>query len=108
MPLGKPRGLAAINGNSYHMGMHFAGALKKHLLISGQSDIDYKAPTRFETMNAWYRNREDLMAIETELSAGMKKSTRIDDLSTVIPGGDQAGARVSSIVTRSMRLSAGQ
>ena len=67
-------GLASINGNSYQMGMHFGGALEKHLLISGQSDIDYKAPTRFETMNVWYLNRRDLMAFEAELSAGMKKT----------------------------------
>lgn len=65
-------GLAAINSNSYQIGMHFGGALEKHLLISGQSDIEYKNPTRFETMNVWYLNREDLMAFEAELSAGMK------------------------------------
>jgi hypothetical protein len=65
-------GLAAINGNSYQLGMHFGGALEKHLLISGQSDIDYKAHGRFETMNVWYLNRQDLMAIEAGLIAGME------------------------------------
>ena len=67
-------GVAAINGNSYQIGMHFGGALEKHLLISGQSDIEYKTPTRFETMNVWYLNREDLMAFKAEPSAGMKKT----------------------------------
>jgi len=63
-------GLAAINGNSYQIGMHFGGALEKHLLISGRSDIDYKAPTRFETMNVWYLNREDLMALKKAAALG--------------------------------------
>jgi len=67
-------GLAAINGNSYQLGMHFGGALEKHLLISGQSDIDYKAPTRYETMNVWYLNRQDLMAIEAEVIDGLEKT----------------------------------
>lgn len=67
-------GLAAINVNSYQIGMNFGGALEKHLLISGQSDIDYKAPTRFETMNVWYLNRADLTVLEAELSTGMKKT----------------------------------
>ena len=62
--------LAAINRNSHQLGMRFGGALEKHLLISGRSDIDYKVPTRFETMNVWYLNRGDLMAIEADLSAG--------------------------------------
>ena len=67
-------GLAAINGNSYQLGMHFGGALEKHLLISGQSDIDYKAPTRFETMNVWYLNRQDLKVIEADLTDGLEKT----------------------------------
>ncbi len=70
-------GLAAINSNSYQVGMHFGGALEKHLLISGQSDIDYKAPTRFETMNVWYLNREDLMVLDAESRVGMK-NTNLD------------------------------
>jgi hypothetical protein len=66
--------VAAINGNSHQLGMRFGGVLEKHLLISGRSDIDYKVPTRFESMNVWYLNREDLMAIEADLSAGKKKT----------------------------------
>lgn len=64
-------GLAAINGISHQTGMHFGGALEKHLLISGQSDIDYQSPTRFETMNVWYLNRDHLLALEAESSAGL-------------------------------------
>lgn len=56
-------GLAAINGISHQIGMHFGGVLEKHLLISGQSDIDYQSPTRFETMNVWYLNRDHLRAL---------------------------------------------
>jgi hypothetical protein len=69
-------GLAAINVNSYQVGMHFGGVLEKHLLISGRSDIDYKVPTRFETMNVWYLNREHLIAFEAKISAGLKKVGR--------------------------------
>jgi hypothetical protein len=69
-------GLAAINCNSHQLGMQFGGALEKHLLISGQSDINYKASTRFETMNVWYLNRQDLMGIEADLVAGMEKTNR--------------------------------
>lgn len=57
-------GLAAINVNSYQIGMRFGGTLEKHLLISGRSDVDYTAPGRFENMNVWYLNREHLMALE--------------------------------------------
>lgn len=56
-------GLVAINVNSYQIGMHFGGTLEKHLLISGRSDIDYTAPSRFENMNVWYLNREHLMSL---------------------------------------------
>ena len=56
--------LAAINGNSYHLGMHFGGTLEKHLLISGQHDISYQAPSRFESMNVWYLNRAQLATLE--------------------------------------------
>jgi len=62
-------GLVAINMNSHQIGMHYGGALQKHVLISGQSNIDYSAPSRFETMNVWYLNREDLATIEVELSS---------------------------------------
>lgn len=63
-------GLAAINQNSHQAGMRFGGALEKHVLISGQSNIDYKAPSCFETMNVWYLNREDLMALDATVSTG--------------------------------------
>jgi len=51
-------GLAAINVNSYQIGMRFGGTLEKYLLISGRSDVEYTAPGRFENMNVWYLNRE--------------------------------------------------
>ena len=59
-------GLVAINDISYHIGMCFGGALEKHLLISGQNDITYKAPSSFETMNVWYLNHEALQSIVKE------------------------------------------
>ncbi len=65
--------LAAINNISYHIGMRLGGALEKHLLISGKSDINYKIPSPFETMNVWYLNREALKNIETECRVGMEK-----------------------------------
>lgn len=55
--------LAAINGISYHLGMCFGGTLQKHLLISGQSTIDYISPSQFESMNVWYLNRTHLAAL---------------------------------------------
>jgi hypothetical protein len=59
-------GLAAINGISYHLGMHFGGTLEKHLLISGRNNITYQTPSRFESMNVWYLNRTHLAALETQ------------------------------------------
>lgn len=53
-------GLAAINAISYHSGMRFGGTLKNHLLISGKNDIRYDAPSRFQSMNVWYLNRNAL------------------------------------------------
>ncbi len=67
-------GLAAINRNSHQLGMQFGGTLEKHLLISGQNDINYQTPTRFETMNVWYLNREHLLELAAELDAGMKSA----------------------------------
>lgn len=49
-------GLSAINAISYHSGMSFGGTLENHLLISGQNDIRYDAPSRFQSMNVWYLN----------------------------------------------------
>ncbi len=57
--------LASINSISYHLGMHFGGTLDKHLLISGRSDINYQAPSQFESMNVWYLNRKHLATLET-------------------------------------------
>jgi hypothetical protein len=55
-------GLASINAISYHSGMHFGGCLEHHLLISGKNDIRYDAPSRFQSMNVWYLNRQTLAA----------------------------------------------
>ena len=55
-------GLAAINAISYHSGMSFGGTLENHLLISGENDIRYDAPSRFQSMNVWYLNRPALKA----------------------------------------------
>ena len=55
-------GLAAINAISYHSGMRFGGCLEHHLLISGKNDIRYDAPSRFQSMNVWYLNRQTLAA----------------------------------------------
>lgn len=55
-------GLAAINAISYHSGMSFGGTLENHLLISGENDIRYDAPSRFQSMNVWYLNRPALEA----------------------------------------------
>jgi hypothetical protein len=55
--------LAAINSNSYHLGMCFGGTLQKHLLISGQTSIDYMSPSQFESMNVWYLNRTHLATL---------------------------------------------
>lgn len=49
-------GLTAINVISYHSGMNFGGTLENHLLISGENDIRYDAPSRFQSMNVWYLN----------------------------------------------------
>jgi hypothetical protein len=68
--------LAAINNISHQIGMCFGGALEKHLLISGQKDIDYKVPSRFETMNVWYLDREALKSLEVEYRIGMEKFSR--------------------------------
>ncbi|NNE06716.1 MAG: hypothetical protein HKN15_13425 [Xanthomonadales bacterium] len=46
--------LVAINRISYQIGMHYGGKLLKHLLISGETDIEYRAPSRFESMNIWF------------------------------------------------------
>lgn len=60
-------GVVAINKLSHDGGMVFAGALEKHILISGQCDIDYLSPSRFETMNAWYFNRAGLKRLADAL-----------------------------------------
>jgi len=49
-------GLAAINAISYHSGMSYGGTLENHLLISGENDICYDAPSRYQSMNVWYLN----------------------------------------------------
>jgi hypothetical protein len=56
-------GLAAINGISHHLGMHFGGTLENHLLISGHSDVRRQAPSKFESMHVWYLNRAQLAAL---------------------------------------------
>jgi hypothetical protein len=61
--------VVAINKLSWDGGMVFAGALEKHIRISGQRDIDYLAPSRFETMNAWYYNRDGLTRLADALKA---------------------------------------
>lgn len=53
-------GLVAINRISYDIGMTFAGTLERHLLISGECDIEYAHPSRFESLNVWYLNRQAL------------------------------------------------
>jgi len=62
-------GLVAINAASHNLGMRLGGALEKHLLISGECDIVYQAPSRFETMNVWYLDREALGKIRSECEA---------------------------------------
>lgn len=57
--------LGAINRISYDLGMKFGGTLEKHVLISGPSDISYQHPSRCESMNVWYLNRAQLVALET-------------------------------------------
>ena len=49
-------GLTAINAISYHSGMRYGGTLENHLLISGENDIPYDMPSRFQSMNVWYLN----------------------------------------------------
>lgn len=68
--------LAAINDISHQIGMCFGGALEKHLLISGQYDIEYMVPSRFETMNVWYLDRKALRSLEVEYRIGLEKFNR--------------------------------
>jgi hypothetical protein len=56
-------GLAAINAISYHSGMRLGGTLESHLLISGENDIRYDAPSRFQSMNVWHLNRDALAVL---------------------------------------------
>lgn len=58
-------GLAAINSISHHLGMRFGGTLVRHLRISGETSVDYRAPSPFGSMNVWYLDRTQLAALSS-------------------------------------------
>jgi hypothetical protein len=57
--------LAAINSISRHLGMRFGGTLQKHLRISGETSVDYREPSPFESMNVWYLDRKRLADLQS-------------------------------------------
>lgn len=71
-------GLIAINAISHQIGMQFGGALQKHLLISGKSDIDYGKPSQFETMNVWYLNGQHLGMLEEACRSSAKPANCLE------------------------------